>query len=239
MSEAVIERPAAPSLISRVIGVITAPRATFEKVVAAPRVGGMLALIAVVSGLCVGGLLMTEKGQQSWIDQQVEAQEAWRGQPMSDQQYEQVRKMAPIAGYLAFGQFLFMFPIMALIFSGILYAIFNALMGGNATFKQVMAVVVHSQVISMLAMVIGMPLAYAKGSMTGATNLAVLLPMLDESSFLARFLGMMDLFLIWWLVVLAIGLSVLYRRKTSSIATILFGIYIVIALGVAAFLSRG
>jgi hypothetical protein len=30
---------------------------------------------------------------------------------------------------------------------------------------------------------------------------------------------------------------VLYKRKTGSVATVLFGIYAVIALGVAAFLS--
>jgi hypothetical protein len=37
--------------------------------------------------------------------------------------------------------------------------------------------------------------------------------------------------------VLSIGLAVLYKRKTSSVATVLFGIYAVIALGIAAFLS--
>ena len=66
--------------------------------------------------------------------------------------------------------------------------------------------------------------------MTSATNLAVLLPMLDEKSFLGRLLGMIDLFIIWWLLVLAIGLAVLYRRRTQPIAIALFGVYAVIAL---------
>ena len=52
------------------------------------------------------------------------------------------------------------------------------------------------------------PLNYFRGSMSSATNLAVVLPMIDEGSFLGRLLGMIDLFLIWWLVVLAIGLGV-------------------------------
>jgi hypothetical protein len=76
-----------------------------------------------------------------------------------------------------------------------------------------------------------------KGTMTGATSLAVLAPMLDEGSFLARMLGMIDIFLVWYVVVLSIGLAVLYRKKTRSVAIVLFGIYAVIAICVAWFQS--
>ena len=66
------------------------------------------------------------------------------------------------------------------------------------------------------------PLNFVRESMSSATNLSVFLPMLDESSFLAKFFGTIDLFLIWWVVVLSIGLGVLYRRKTGPIAVGLF-----------------
>lgn len=237
MSEPVIERPPAPSLMSRAIGVITSPRETFEKIVAAPRVAGALALVAFVGALTIGGFLATDVGKQAWLDQQVEATESWTGQPMSDEQYAQQEKISGYAGIMGAAQMIISIPLMALIMGGILYAIFNALMGGTATFKQVMAVVAHSQIISALAFLVSTPINFAKGSMTGATNLAVLFPMLDESSFVARLLGMMDLFAIWWVAVLSIGMAVLYRRKTSSVAMVLFGIYAVIALGFAVFLS--
>ena len=237
MSEPVIERPAAPSLISRIIGVITAPRSTFEAIVAAPRVGGALALVALIGAVAIGGFLSTEVGQQAWLDQSVEQAEAWTGQPMSDEAYSGQQRMAEYAGIMGAVQMIVSIPLMALIMGGVLYAIFNALMGGAATFKQVMAVVAHSQIISALAFLVSTPINFLKGSMTGATNLSVLFPMLDESSFLARLLGMVDLFALWWLAVLSIGLAVLYRRKTSSVAMVLFGIYAVIALGVASFLS--
>ncbi|MDQ3170417.1 MAG: YIP1 family protein, partial [Acidobacteriota bacterium] len=119
-----------------------------------------------------------------------------------------------------------------------LYAIFNALMGGTATFKQILSVVAHSQIVMALALVVSMPINYMKGTMTGATSLSVLAPMLDEGSFPARFLGMIDIFLVWYVVVLSIGLAVLYRRKTKSVAMVLFGIYAVIAIGVAFVQSR-
>jgi hypothetical protein len=236
MSELATERPVPPSLLSRAIGVITAPRPTFEKIVAAPRVGGVLLLVTLISTLAVGLLLSSERGQQAWLDQAVAQQEAW-GQTVSDEAYASMQGMAKYAAYMGAAQFIVGVPLGALIMAGILFAIYNALMGGSATFKQVMAVVAHSQIISALAFLVTTPINYAKGTMTGATNLGVLFPMLDESSFAARLLGMMDLFLLWWLFVLSIGVAVLYKRKTSSVAMLLFGIYAVIAIGMAAFFA--
>jgi hypothetical protein len=62
----------------------------------------------------------------------------------------------------------------------------------------------------------------------------VFVPFLDENSFLSRLLGTIDLFQIWWLVVLAIGLGVLYKRRTGPIATSLLTVYAVIILAIAA-----
>ena len=63
------------------------------------------------------------------------------------------------------------------------------------------------------------------------------LPFLDENSFPARFLGSIDLFLIWWIVSLAIGLGVLYRKRTGPIATTLLVVYVSIAIVIAAIKS--
>jgi hypothetical protein len=62
--------------------------------------------------------------------------------------------------------------------------------------------------------------------------------MLDDSSFVAKLLSMVDIFIIWQLLVLSIGLAVLYRRRTQPIATSLFVLYAVIAV-IVAFVRRG
>jgi hypothetical protein len=49
---------------------------------------------------------------------------------------------------------------------------------------------------------------------------------------------MTDVFLIWYLLVLAIGLGVLYRRRTQPIAIALYSVYAVIVIGFAAVMSR-
>ena len=79
---------------------------------------------------------------------------------------------------------------------------------------------------------------YFRGGAGSATTLGSLLPMIDEKSFVGRLLGMTDIFLVWWIITLSIGLAVLYRRKTQPIAISFFILYAVIALGVAAFMSR-
>jgi len=74
-----------------------------------------------------------------------------------------------------------------------------------------------------------MPLSYAMRQLTGA-NLSVFVPMLEETSFLVRFLGAIDLFYVWWCINVAIGVGVLFKRKTGGIAATFLGVYVLIAL---------
>lgn len=227
--------PAPKSLVARVIGIITSPRATYEAVVAHPKWFGMLALCAVGLGVLIGGFLMTKVGQDAWLDAALNS--PFSGQ-VSDQQIQAMEKMAPYVGYGTVVYMLVLIPVFMVILSGILYAVFNAAMGGNATFKQVFTVVVHAGPIGLLSQLFTVPLNYFRGTMTSATTLAVLLPMLPDKSFAGRLLGMIDLFLIWQLIVLSIGLAVLYRRRTQPIATALLVVYFIIAV-IVAFVRRG
>jgi len=227
-----------PGLLSRVIGVITAPTATFAHVVRTPKVAGVLFLLSLAVGLAQGLPQFTERGRAAALEMQVQQMENF-GMEVSDEMYQQMqqRSRSNIGAYsVIVGSFVGM-PFVAVLMTAILWAIFNTVMGGTATFKQVMAVLVHSQVISTLGVLFAAPIMYARGAMssTGVANLAALMPGLDETSFLAKFLGMVDLFMIWWIVVLAIGLAALYRKKSGSIATGLFIFYGLIALGIAYF----
>ncbi|MFB3852968.1 MAG: YIP1 family protein [Vicinamibacterales bacterium] len=222
-------------ILSRLIGVIVAPRQTFAGVVSKPKWLGMLLLVLAVSGGANFAFLSTEVGQQAMLDQQVRQTEAF-GMQVSDEAYASMERTLPLMKYFTLGGTLVMVPLITFATAGILFGVFTAL-GGDATFRQALAVVTNSQAISVLGALFITPLNYFRESMSSATNLAVFFPMLDEGSFLARFFGMIDLFLVWWVIVLAIGLSVLYRRKTGPIAAGLFAVYGVIALGFAAFMS--
>ena len=221
-------------LLSRFVGVITSPKATFQAVVAHPRWLGMLALVCVVIGLLVGGFLMTKIGQDAWLDAATKS--PLTGQ-VNEQQYAGMQRIAPYVGYFAVLQMFVFVPIVYAVCAGILYLIFTIMSGGTATFKQLFAVIVHTGPIGVLAQLFTVPMNFAQGSMSSKTNLAVFLPM-TEGTFLGRLLGTIDIFLVWQLIVLAIGLAVLYRRRTQPIATTLFAVYGVIALMIAAVMSR-
>lgn len=230
--------PKGKSLPERVWGILTSPRETFADVVARPRWFGMMALVILVTVVGMGGFLYTDVGQQAWIDQSVRGQEAF-GIQVTDEAYAQLEKMAPWAPVLTAVNMVIFQPLMTLIVAGILFAVFNAALGGDSSFKQTFAVVVHTGAITIVQQLFVTPLNYVRESMSSATNLAVFLPMLDETSFVAKLFGAIDLFLVWWVVLLAIGLSVLYRRKTGPIATGLFVVYAIIAIIIAAFTSGG
>ena len=236
MSETIAPAPASTppgkGLFGRIVGVITSPRATYADVAARPRWLGVLAVVLLVG--IIGGiiLLSTEVGQRALLDQQVRTMESF-GVRVTDAAYQRLESRVAMAPYFTAAFQLVMLPLMATVISAIALGVFNALLGGDASFKQVFAVVAHSGVIIALQQFFVLPLDYLRETLASPTTLAVFLPMLDENSFMAQLLGSIDLFIIWWLLSLAIGLGVLYRRRTAPIATTLIIVYILIGLAIA------
>jgi len=222
-------------LFARIFGVLVSPRATYAAVAAKPRSLGVLLVVLLVSGLAQGLFLSSEVGQQTALDQQIRTIEGF-GINVTDQMYDQMEqgiKNSAITGPIFQAIF---FPIVIAIEAGILLVIFSLLLGGTATFRHVFAVVTHSTVIVALQQVFSMALSYASGKAAGA-NLGIFVPMLDENNIVTLFLGSIDLFLVWATINLAIGLGVLYRRRTGPIATTMLGLYVAIALLIAFFRS--
>ena len=225
------------SLPARFIGIITSPKATFQNVVAYPKILGMLLITTVIVAVGAALPMTTEAGKQAALDQQVSQLEGF-GMTVNDEQYERMRQGMEFAPYTTAGSIVVASPIIVAVIAGIFFAVFNAVLGGEATYRQVYAIVVHAGVISALAQLFTGPFNYFRGATTSPTTLGVLLPMFDDTSFMGRFAGMLDFFIIWWVVALAIGLAVLYRRRTQPIAMTLLGVYALIAVCVAAFMSR-
>jgi hypothetical protein len=222
----------AKGLFARAIGVITSPKATFEEIAQAPRSFLAMLLVAAASGSVLGGFLSTAVGKAAFLEA------ATKNSSNPEAAAKGMEVILPYAWALwGFGAFIWV-PILTVIMSAILFVVFNALMGGTATFRQIMAIVAHSQFVSVLTTVFTFTLNYVRGTMTSATNLGIFVPMLEEKSFLAIFLGAIDIFLLWWLTWLAIGLAALYRRKTGGVATTFYVLYVLIALVVAYFRSR-
>ena len=222
---------AAPNLFARLVGVVFSPKATMERLVASPRVLGALLVGGMIVGLSTGLPQLTESGKQAAIDAQVQQTERFTGRQVSEEQLSLMERTMP---YRAWGTIIatpFFTAIGCLLFAGLYFVIFNVVLGGTAEFKQVMAVISHSLFITALGVAAGAPIQYLQGTANpmGPFTLGALLPMLDETSFLARMLGFINVFGLWGTLVTAIGLGVLYRRKTSSIAVWLYALGAVFA----------
>jgi len=227
---------AGKSLPARIVGIIFAPRAAYGDIAARPSWIGAMLVVLLVTGGSTFAFLSTDIGKNAMLDQQRQTMESF-GVKLNEQAMQRMEEGAGRAPYFgAIGQAVVL-PVAALAIAGIALAIFNAVLGGDAKFTQVFAIVVYSGVILALGALFVLPLDYARETMSSPTTLSVFLPFLEESSFLARFLGSIELIRVWGFVSLSIGLGALYRRRTGPIATTLLVVYAAIALVIAAIQS--
>jgi Yip1 domain len=216
-------------LLARVLGVFFSPRAAYAEVAARPRVLGALALVVGIAMAVNAAFAATDVGKDAIVDVAVRMMEGF-GLQVSDAMYAgiETRVQNSAVRDALINQAVFHL-IVSTALAGLLLGVFTAIMGGNATFKQVYAIVVHSGFIISLSQLFVTPLNYLRGTISSAANLGVFLPFLDESTFLARLLGSIDLFIIWWLISLAIGIGILYGKRTAPLANSFIGTYLALA----------
>jgi hypothetical protein len=219
------------SLPAHVFGVIRRPRATFAAIVVAPAWASVLIATTLITFICSAGFLRTAVGQQALVDQWERTALAF-GQTVDDAQYSYMEERAASGGFdllyasvttLASG------PVLAFALAAVLYLGLNRTTGHHASYVQVLAVVCYAGVILALRQVVATPMDYVRESIASPTTLVQFFTMLDEASPVARFLGVIDLFVVWWIVVLAIGMAVLYRRSTRDLMLVFAGAYVALA----------
>ncbi len=238
------------SLAARMYGVIRHPRVTFTAILQAPSWAPVLLATTTIAFLCGMGFLRTEVGRQALVDQWERTAIAF-GQPVDDASYARMEETAANGGFsvlYAAATALANGPALVIAISGLLFFVLNrrgADLGnergadpGNhrgadpsgPRYLHLLTVVSYAGVILALRQVIATPIDYVRESIASPTTLVQFFTMLDESSPLARFLGVIDLFVVWWIVVLAIGVSVLYQRPTRRLALAFTGAYVALAL---------
>ena len=216
------------SLPTRIAGVVHAPRTTFARVIESPRWIGVLALTTAVTFFSAAALLETETGRLALMDQWERTAVAF-GQPVDDARYAMFERASEQGAAYAALTALASGPLLVLGVSILLFAVFNGMLHGNARFLQVVAITAYAGVILALRQVIAAPLDYARETLASPAAANLLFPTLDEASPLARFLGVIDLFIIWWAATLAIGVAVLYRRRARSLVLGFIGAYLAVA----------
>jgi hypothetical protein len=226
--------PAPKGLFARVIGVLTSPRATYAEVAARPRWPGALGVVLLVTGIGVGIFMSTEVGRRALLDQQITMMESFGRRPDDAQALQIENRIAGGPSTIVASQAVAVVLAALLLVAVVALAIFNVFLDGRATFNQVFSVVAHSALVIAVQQIFVLPLDYARESLASPTTLAGLFSFFDDNTLVARLLGSIDLFVVWWMMSLAIGLSVLYKRRTASTAAGLLSVYLVFAFVLAA-----
>ena len=222
----------------RVTGVLVHPRATMTEVVRHPAFITTWAVVLLVVAVCGGLLLSTPTGQQALVDERVRVTEALGGR-LDDASYDRLRQNPPVSIYLTSGGRLLLTPpvTMAVAFGLMALAAFD---GVRVTFVTALAITVHATVVLAVQQVVATPLHYVYESLTSPTNVAGLLRLFDEGSWPQRLLGAVDVFGLWWMWLLALGMSAAAGQPARRYIWKLLAVYLGIAAIVAAvFAVRG
>jgi hypothetical protein len=224
------------NVLTRLALVLTSPGEAYAEVAARPRALGAFTVVIAVMIVCQFLFLSTAVGQRVMVDQQISGMEAF-GMTVTPQVEEQLEARAGSARYTTAASQVVFIPLAGALIAALLLGIFNATSEHGSTFKHVYAVVAHSGAVTAVQQIVMTPISYMMGEFATVTRLSVFVPMLDEDSFITHLLSGVELFLVWWVVNLAIGIAVLYRRPSRPVITTLLGIYgaiVVVVAGVRA-----
>jgi hypothetical protein len=126
--------------------------------------------------------------------------------------------------------------VVLVVVAGILFFVFNVILGGDSSFRRVFSVYCYSSLIGVPAMIVKYPLIMLKKDLNVQTSLALLLSAESKNSFFYSFLSSFDIFTIWQLILVSMGMGILYKYGTKKAFTsvcILWIIWIVAKSGLS------
>jgi hypothetical protein len=218
--------------MSRVTGVLLHPRATMDEVVRHPAFLTTWVVVLLAVLICGGLLLSTPVGRQALVDERVRVTEAL-GRRVDDAAYARLQAQPPITVYLTSGgRLLLTPPVTLLIAAGLM--VLARVDGARLPFATALAITVHATVVLAAQQIVATPLHYVSESLTSPTNLAGILRVFDEGTWPARLFGSIDVFGLWWMWVLSLGLSAAAGKPSRRYLWRLLAVYVGVAALVAA-----
>jgi hypothetical protein len=188
----------------------------------------LVAITAVSQAL----LFQTEVGQTALVDQWERTALAF-GQNVDDTKYEGLQSLSQIGPLYGVAMALATGPVLTLAVAAVVFLVFRPRQERRVSYSQVIAVIAHASVILAIRQVVSAPVNFAREATGSATSLGLWFPALDTASFAGRFVGALDVFVIWWVVLLAMGVGILYGRQTRRLAAAFLGVYAGVSLLIA------
>lgn len=215
------DAPQLPNFFVRVAMVLFQPAALFQALAARPAWFPMLAFVS----LAIGAAMLFLPGEV-WLEMMRQGSPEG-AEAMGDIGASVMKFFVALASTA--GPFLF-----TLFFAGVTYVALVFVRGDEATFRQHLSILAHSQIIGTLGTWFMLPFKSQKMDPTFSFSVGTFMPFLPES-YLTSVLGAMDIFGVWTAVVAGLGLSLLdSRRRWAPTAVVTVVVMVVIPAMLAA-----
>jgi hypothetical protein len=236
--------PSQPKLseMERIINIFTAPSTTFADIKRnamwiAPWL--LMLVFSFAFAYTVGQRVGWDEVMQGNLRMAPKAQQDRMDQIPPEQKAMVMQQQATVTKFMTYG-----FPILGLIIltivAAILWATFSFGVGANVRFGQAMAIVVYASVPNIIKTLLAIIVLWLKVPEDFfiqnpiGTNLGYYLSINDTPRFLYGVASGLDIFMIWVLVLTAIGFSVVGKVKSGTAYAVVFGWWLVFTLGGAA-----
>ena len=210
------------SFFSRLVGVFISPGESFKSIKEKP--GWVLPLIVSIA-LTYGFLFKVMPVLQAETrTRQVEAMEK-RGMNSDqiEQAMERAGKITKISMLVGAG----VGPIFGFfIGTAIWMLVANVVLGGTAKFWSMLSTNIYRSFILTLGALIKLPLILSKKTMNVHFSPATFMSDASDKTFLYKFLAQLDLFTIWSVAVLCIGIAVVSGQETKKVAPWVVVVYV-------------
>jgi hypothetical protein len=189
--------------------------------------------LALATAASQAVFLATGVGQVALVDQWERTALAF-GQDVDDARYAEFQALSRNGPLYGVATALVGGPVLTVAMAALIFGVFRGKGGRTVSYSQVLAVMAQASVILAIRQIVAAPVSFARETTASATSLGVWFPALDQASPLARFVGAVDVFVIWWVVLVALGVAVLYERQARRLAAAFLGVYAGVALLLAA-----
>lgn len=211
---------------ARFAGIFFSPSGVFQELARRPAWLAALLAITLTVATFNAVVLWSNTGEKVVRQQMQEALEKSGRQVPPETMDTQIK----IYRYVGPAGVLVVLPVATVALAGLVYLIFSIGMGGEATYRQTLSAYAHSGLIGILGGAVGTAIIFLRGDLKSSTAVTAFLPFLEENSFAYRFCQGLDIFLVWQLAVLSIGMGILSKVSTRKAATVIFSSYLAIWL---------
>lgn len=170
-------------------------------------------------------------------------EELFQERGLSEEQIEQARQFmsGPILMISSAINAALFTAVLLLVFTLVLN-LFIPLFGGESGFRRVFGVVCFSSLVVVPAAILKLIIVVMTRSPFVTTSLALLTPNLAKDSFIYQFLAGFDLFVIWEMILVAMGIGIVNNLARKNAYVLVFTIWFIsifIGIGLRSIFGRG